>query len=202
MADNTIGDLPSETSVDRSTALIEVETNTPASRKMTIRDASGVGWVYLKDSNYTSSSMLSVNNTIVQLTNDELGSGTVTTYAPKNAAGSSHSLWSSNRINAATVGDVYTLRADFKAVTTTPSAYFDLRIDDGTATPNYIIQHLFPMTKGTGTVHEFSVSFPIFADATFVANGAKIMIDSSISNANLSVYDIAFFIKRDYAVGL
>lgn len=201
MADSTIQDLTEATDVDRTTTAIEVETSAPASRKMSIRNAMGMGWAYYQDGTYTSGSPLSVNNALVQLLIDGLGTDTEKGQLPVNASGNPIELWNTltDKITPINAGDAYDLRLDFKASTATPSTYMDLKLDIGTGTPVNIVTRTLQFPKGTGTTHSFSVGFPIFSLATFIANGGKLMLDTTGLGANVSVWDLGLFIKRDYA---
>jgi hypothetical protein len=201
MANSTIQDLSEATDVNRATTAIEVETDAPASRKMSIRNAMGMGWAYYEDGTYTSGSPLSVNNALVQLLIDGLGANTEKDQLPVNSSGSAIELWNTltDKITPINVGDAYDLRLDFQASTATPSTYMDLKLDIGTGTPNNIVTRTLTFPKGTGTAHSFSVGFPIFTLATFLSNGGKLMLDTTGLGANVSVWDIGLFIKRDYA---
>jgi len=169
----------------------------PKSYKISLRDLRGDGYGYWGDSTYTSGSPLVVNNSRVQLTIDGLASNTETSYLPKGVT----TFWntSTNKIVPENVGDGFIGRLDFKAVPSGTDVYFDIQIDigDGSVIDIFNDVELFP--KGTGVEQKFSIPLPFFSLSTFVSNGGKIYVDTTVGSKNMSVYDIGILVHRTFA---
>ncbi len=202
MANSTIQDLTEATNVDRTTTAIEVETSAPASRKMSIRNAVGGGFGFYADATYTSGSPLAVNNALTQLTNDGAKANSELSQLPVDAAGSAIQLWdtANDYITPVNVLDAYDLRLQFKATTSTPSAYLRVRLNIGTiGTPIWAVERFFSFVKGTGIEHPVSIGLPFFVSSDFFTNKGRLYIDTTGASASVNVYDIDLLVKRDYA---
>lgn len=201
MPDETIYDIQTEAyKLPMSTTFLEVDgAGTPRiTRKMQLKRLLGSGAGNYADSTYTSGSPLSVNNALVQLTCDGLGAATVKDL-PLTTGGTAFELWdtSTNTIRMQEDWDTWTLRISFVASSATASSYCDIKLDIGTGgSPVYISQETLIFTKGAGVAQNFSVTVAGFSRATFLANGCKIMLDSTSSGHNISVWDIGVFVNK------
>lgn len=148
------------------------------------------GWVYYKDSTYTSGSPLAVNNARVQLTNDGLGSTTETSFAPHDM-----SLWVGDKITPPYVGSSFSMRVDFKADPAGVSDWGDFQLDIGSGAPINVVTRTVTMQKSG--VNAVSIGVPIFCLTTFVTNGGKLYFDTSTSGDSIDVYDIAIFLAMN-----
>jgi hypothetical protein len=161
-----------------------------------INKAAGKGWEVYGDSAYTVGSPLVIANTTAQLTCDGLASSTNTSEKPFGA----NPLWNTttNKLNPVSVGDAYDLRVQFKAKVNANTAHFDFELDIG-GSLGVIFSRTLNHTKGVNAEGRYSIGVPIFALATFLANGGAINIDSTQDGATVSIYDIQIFEKLDYA---
>jgi hypothetical protein len=96
------------------------------------------------------------------------------------------------------LGDSYDMRIQFKAKVNSNNAHFDFILDIGGA-QGVIFSRTLNHTKGVNAEGRYSIGVPIFALATFIANGGTLNIDSTQDSAAVSMYDIQIFLKRDYA---
>ena len=148
------------------------------------------GWAVYADSVYTNASKLSISNAKVQLTIDGLGSQTNKKHLPKSMS----DLWSSDKIVADTVGDVYDVMLEFKADPNSSNDSGNLTIDVGSGSPINIVDRLINLSN-VGANH-ISIAFPIYVLHDFVKNGAKIYFDTSVTGNSIELYDISIFIVR------
>lgn len=147
------------------------------------------GFVFLQDSQYTTTNRLSVNNARVQLTNDGLGANTSTLYAPQGM----DSLWVNNELVPPYQGFYFNARIDFQCEPGGVSDYMEVQADIGTpGSPINILSRTQSFTK-TG-VNAVSIGVPIFCLATFVANNGKLYFDTSGSGDNIEIWGISLYI--------
>ena len=153
-----------------------------------------MGWGSYVDSQYTSGSPLNSSNAKTQITIDGLGSGSNTDYLPTGVT----DLWSTvdNKITPAAEGDAYDLRLDFTAEPTASTDFAEVTIDIGGAGTIPVATRTVTFAKTGAT--SFSIGFPIYCLATFLANGGKIYFDTSVSGDTIDIYDISLLIKRDF----
>lgn len=152
-----------------------------------------VGWAFYQDSAYTAGSPLTSNNARTQITIDGLGSTTVKDDLPTGIT----DFWSSDKIVPGGVGDAYDIRIDFDAVPQTSSDFAEVQVDIGTGTPINIVSRTITFAKTGAT--RISLGFPLFVGATFLANGGKVYLDTSVSGDSIDIYNASIFIKRDYS---
>ena len=158
--------------------------------------ANAIGWATYDGSAYTSVSPLTIASTKTQITIDGLGGSTNTDDLPDGVS----DYWNpaTNRIIPTAVGDAFDVRVGFKAKSSAVNAYFDITFDIGTPDGIVIAGETKMCPKGAGVETQYSVDIPIYALATFLANGCAIHFDTTASAFTLSVYDITIFLKQDY----
>lgn len=151
------------------------------------------GWAQYTDTIYTSGSPFTVTsgststlpNNAGTVLNTQLPTGVTSWYNP-----------ATNKITPSLDGDYYITTIRFKAMTTAPTAgYFDFGVDIGGAL-GVQFKETKIFAKGAGIEHNFSVIVPMFAAATFIANGGLVKITAG--NGNMTIYDISFQIDRTH----
>ena len=151
------------------------------------------GWGYYQDD---ASSNITVSTSDTLLTINGLGTNTSNSYLPLEIRGISD-LWSSNKMNAISIGDSYDLRLDFTVAskTCTPT-YLDMAFDiGGGVSPTIpIVQRTISLNKTPP--YSISIGFPLFSLSTFVSNGGQIFMKTDTGSLDISAR--AIFIKRDY----
>lgn len=151
------------------------------------------GWGYYQDGTYTESVPLAIDNARVQIEIDGAGSNTETGYSPSAGA-----LWdtTNDKITMNSVGDSFTFRLDFKAKASANNSFFNLQLDIGDDSQIVIAQKTLQMVKGVNVEQVFSETLSGFALSTFITNGGKIFLDTSVDSVNLEVYDIGIVITK------
>lgn len=151
------------------------------------------GWGYYQDSAITN---LTVTTTASLFTIDGTGTISNSDYLPLDIRGISE-LWSSNKVNAISLGDGYDVRLDFTITNKTGSpTYIDLDFDiGGGATPSIVIVNKTINVFKTPP-YNLSVIFPLFSLANFITNGGQIFIKTD--SGTLTIGARAILIKRDY----
>jgi hypothetical protein len=152
----------------------------------------GNGWGYYKDDE---ASDLTVNTTASLIEINGLDSNSNSNYLPLGIRGVSE-LWSSDKINAISVGDGYDVRLDLAITAKTGSpTYIDLQFDiGGGASPTIVI-----VSKTISLVktppYNVSATFPLFSLTTFVANGGQMFVKTD--TGTVTIGSRAILIKRD-----
>lgn len=149
------------------------------------------GWASYSTTTYTNASPFTVtpNSTVTLLNN---ANNSIITDLPSGVTAFYNGT--TNKITPIAIGDSYTVNVRFKARTTMNNDYLSLFIDIGAGTQ--INAEAKQFLKGANTEQPFSFTMPIFTLATFVANGGEIKISSN--EGTISVYDITYFIIRNY----
>ena len=155
----------------------------------------GKGWGMYDDDTYTLGSPLSVTSAggNVLLPCDGAGSNTVTSEQPAEGA-----LWDvvNDKIISDKSGNAFDVRIDFKAKNDNLTGSFDIFFDIGDPSGIVVSSRTYTFPKGANTEVQFSIGIPLFSMATFVANGCKVYIDSTVGNT--LIYEISIFVKKDY----
>lgn len=147
------------------------------------------GWNRFDDSAYTSGSPFLVNDgTKVDLPNN--GNLFQDSVGPDVFYDTS-----SNKLVGINKNDTYILTIAFIAsATNANNGYLDVTMS-GPAGYNRIADTVtFP--KGNGEIHPIHLVWQYYADADFVANGAKIEVGAT--GTDVQIYDIIYFIQRVY----
>ena len=155
-----------------------------------------LGWGYYNDNQYTEASPLAVNNARVQVPINGLGLTTEKGFLPPDGE-----LWDAvtNDILMDTIGQGFNFRLDWKAKSADQNAYYDMELDIGDGASIVIIGKTIPMIKGVNIAERFSETISGFALANFVANGARIFLDSTADGSNISIYDIGIKVERTFS---
>lgn len=161
-----------------------------------VQTSQAKGWAQYEDDTYTSGSPLSITAAggDVLLECDGAGSNTVTSELPSDGA----LLWdtTNDKFLSGNIGDAFDVRVDFDAKNTNVTGAFDMKIDIGDPSGIVIVERTLTFAKGANTEQHFSIGFPLYSMATFVANGAKIYINSITGDTTM--YNISVFAKKDY----
>lgn len=149
------------------------------------------GWASYSTTTYTNASPFTVapNSTVTLLNN---ANNSIIADLPLGVTAFYNGT--TNKITPVAIGDSYTVNVRFKARTTMNNDYLSLFIDIGAGTQ--INAEAKQFLKGANTEQPFSFTMPIFTLATFVANGGEIKLSSN--GGTISVYDITYFIIRNY----
>ena len=151
-----------------------------------------IGWEYYEDNVYTSGSPLAVNNARVQLTNDGLAAATNTDQGPIGHA----ALWSSDAIQADSVGEAFNVRVDFTCNPAGVSDYCELEFDIGGGGSIIVASRTVSFQKTGNTI--ISNTTALFAGSTFVTNGCDLYINTSNSGDSIDIFDISILIQKVY----
>lgn len=195
----TISDLTPDENPNLTEAILEYETSEGSAgvtRRVTAKNLTKTGWAYYKDTALTSGSPLVVNDARVKLTNNGAHANTNKAYLPVDVT----DLWntSTGKITPKEVGDAYMVRVEFTAKPNTSDAHMKMELDIGNGSPENIVHHHILFPKGQ-VPHSFSISFPIFTLATFLANGGEIFFDTTSGSHQVDIYDVALLVVRVFA---
>jgi hypothetical protein len=162
----------------------QVRVYPPQSNKM------GLGWARYDDTQYTSLSPL----TLV---------ANVEVVMPNNAGNKIENILNSNisyyngttkKIQAENVNDVYVMTVFFKATAVNASdCWLDMKLANAGATQYERLGQSLFLKKGNNIEVKFHEVFQYYSDLDFITNGAQWKL---ISNKNIQIYDIIYFIQR------
>jgi hypothetical protein len=145
---------------------------------------SPTGWGVYADTATPVTDDIVVTTSDTQFTVDGLGGTTNEDYLPKAIRGIG-SLWAGDLITPITEGDGLDLRVQFEIVSVTGSpSRIDLKLDIGGGGSIVIVADSKSIKNTSPQTVVFS--FPIFALATFLANGGKINIAVDTGTANIN----------------
>ena len=158
-----------------------------------IQDAKG--WAYYDDSTYTSGSPLNIDNARTAISIDGAGPTSESRFLPGDGE-----LWdtSNNLIIGRNLGDVLTVRLDFKGVANNNNSYFDIEFDIGSGSPNVIVSKTRVARKGSGNEQRYSITVQLYTLDTFITNGCKIYLDTTGSGHDYDFYDFGILVERTY----
>jgi len=145
------------------------------------------GWARYDDSQYTSSSKLSLLDGIEVV-------------LPNNASSiyRSHpsiSFYNGTKVTAVNENDVYQMTVVFRcSAANANQTYLSLHFEGGNGTPYDRIRSDVNFPKGNDVSHDFHGIFQYYADADFVTNGSEWRITANGGTAK--IWDIIFFIQR------
>ena len=145
-------------------------------------------WENVGDTQYTEVSPFAVvGGTTVKMPNN--AGSRLNTYMPVGIK-----FWNevTQKVTPQGVGEVYSLRVNFKAKSSTVTNSFDILLDIG-GTQGIILESVATFPKGSGIETPFSSTTSVFIGATFIANGGDIQINPV---DDIEIYDISFFISR------
>lgn len=153
------------------------------------------GWARYDGDQYTSSSKLTIT------------AGAAAVALPNNAATKIETYMNSEvpyyngttgKVQMANEGDVYSMTVVFKASSASASSVdFTLSLVSTSATPYERVSKTMKFSKGNNVTQNIYETFHFYADADFVASGNQWKIECS--GANMSVWDVIFFIEKSYA---
>lgn len=102
-----------------------------------------------------------------------------------------------NKFLGGRVGDYYLITTRFKAVPSANGSHLDMFLDLG---PGGIIAlQSIPFSKGTGTVQDMLLTFPVICTQAFLDNGAIPKVTAAHSTIN--IYEVKFDIVRVFSSG-
>jgi hypothetical protein len=139
------------------------------------------------------------NTTPAPISINSLGAVTDERYLPREMRGVS-SFWNTaiNRIISPQLGDSFDVRVDFSVISTTASpTYILFQLDMGAPGSPIIIAEEEISFDRTATPFAFSVSFPVFAAETFMANGAQLLLSTNTGTASLGPRRV--FVGRSFS---
>lgn len=157
---------------------------------------SGLGWARYDDTQYTTSSFLTVTDgTNVVIPNN--AGFSVTTYMNSSVA---FYNGTTKKVQTQNDGDVYTMIVTFKAKA--PNAnqtHIDVSLSSTGATPYDRVSKSLTFAKGNNEWQNFYESFSFYADADFVTNGNQWKIYAV--GGNVDVAGCIYFIQRTFNAG-
>ena len=141
------------------------------------------GWGHYKDN----SGAQVFGTTDTQLTINAAGAETEEAYLPREIRGSA-TLWDTltSAVTPVALGDSFTLRIDIPVTSEGGNpAELVLQIDIGdNSTPYVIVEQTIP--TGKTVPYTVSVSIPLFAGSTFIANGARIFMHTNAGTVTVT----------------
>jgi hypothetical protein len=158
---------------------------------------SGMGWARYDDTQYTTSSFLTVvaDATAIAIPNN--AGNIINTYI--NSAIPFYD-GSTRKIQAENSGDVYSVIVTFKAKA--PNAnqtHMEISLASTGATPYDRVSKSLGFVKGNNQWENFYDSFHFYADADFVASGNQFKILAS--GGNVDIASAIYFIQRTFNAG-
>jgi len=157
---------------------------------------SGLGWARYDDTQYTTSSFLTVTGgTNVVIPNN--AGFSVTTYMNSSVA---FYNGTTKKVQTQNDGDVYTMIVTFKAKA--PNAnqtHIDVSLSSTGATPYDRVSKSLNFAKGNNQWENFYESFSFYADADFVTNGNQWKIYAV--GGDVDVAGCIYFIQRTFNAG-
>lgn len=207
MADKRITELNQLTELDSNDVFAVVDLSASETKKVPFQTlinsvtgsippglgSEGLGWARYDDGQYTTSSPLIISgSTSATLPNN--GAYTEETYM-----NSSKKFYepSTQKIQSTFVGDVYQMVITFKAKA--PNAnqtHIDLSLTATGATPYDRVSKSLVFAKGNDIWENFYESFHFYADADFVANGNRWILEAD--GGDVFVGDVIYFIQRTF----
>jgi hypothetical protein len=158
---------------------------------------SGMGWARYDDTQYTTSSFLTVVDGAVAIAIPNNAGNIINTYI--NSAIPFYD-GTTKKIQAENSGDVYSVIVTFKAKA--PNAnqtHIDISLASTGATPYDRVSKSLGFIKGNDQWENFYDSFQFYSDADFVANGNQFKILASGGNVNIA--SAIYFIQRTFNAG-
>lgn len=157
---------------------------------------SGLGWARYDDTQYTTSSFLTVTDGTNVVMPNNAGSS-VTTYMNSSVA---FYNGTTKKVQTQNEADVYTMIVTFRAKA--PNAnqtHIDLSLSSTGATPYDRVSKSLNFAKGNNQWENFYESFSFYADADFVTNGNQWKIYAV--GGDVDVSGCIYFIQRTFNAG-
>jgi len=154
---------------------------------------SGLGWARYDDTQYTTSSFLTVTDGTNVVIPNNAGSS-VTTYINSSVA---FYNGTTKKVQTENEADVYTMIVTFKAKA--PNAnqtHIDISLSSTGATPYDRVSKSLTFAKGNNQWQNFYESFSFYADADFVTNGNQWKIYAI--GGDVHVASCIYFIQRKH----
>jgi hypothetical protein len=151
-----------------------------------------LSWARYDDTQYTTSSFLSVTVAGGEVTIPNNGGYSVTTHLHSDIQ---FYNTGSQLIQVENEGDVYSMTVTFRAKTSNANAaWMRIQLDSVGLTPyNRVGKDLF-FGKGNNVWHDFHEVFQFYADSDFVANGNRWKIQAF--EATIDISNVIYFIQR------
>lgn len=156
-----------------------------------------MGWARYDDTQYTTSSFLTVVDGAAAIPIPNNAGNTVTTYINSVLA---FYDGSTKKIQMENSGDVYSMIVTFRAKA--PNANqtrIDISLASTGATPYERVSKSLVFSKGNNEWENFYESFHFYADADFVTNGNQFKILAV--GGNIDVANTIYFIQRTFNAG-
>jgi hypothetical protein len=158
---------------------------------------SGLGWARYDDTQYTTSSFLTVTADALAVVLPNNAGNVIETYI-----NSSLTFYdsTSKKIQMQNVGDVYSMVVTFRAKA--PNAnqtHIDISLASTGATPYDRVSKSLNFAKGNNQWENFYDVFNFYADADFVASGNQWKIFASGGDVHIS--NVIYFIQRTFNAG-
>lgn len=157
---------------------------------------SGLGWARYDDTQYTTSSFLTVTDGTNVVMPNNAGSS-VTTYMNSSVA---FYNGTTKKVQTQNEGDVYTMIVTF--IAKAPNAnqtHIDISLSSTGATPYDRVSKSLTFAKGNNQWQNFYESFSFYADADFITNGNQWKIYAV--GGDVHVAGCIYFIQRTFNAG-
>jgi hypothetical protein len=158
---------------------------------------SGLGWARYDDTQYTTSSFLTVTADALAVVLPNNAGNVIETYINSSLA---FYDGTSKKVQMQNVGDVYSMVVTFRAKA--PNAnqtHIDISLASTGATPYDRVSKSLNFAKGNNQWENFYDVFNFYADADFVASGNQWKIFANGGDVHIS--NIIYFIHRTFNAG-
>lgn len=158
---------------------------------------SGLGWARYDDTQYTTSSFLTVVDGAAAVALPNNAGNVIETYM--NSAKAFYN-GTTKKVQAENSGDVYTMVVTFQAKA--PNAnqtHIDISFSSTGATPYDRVSKSLGFIKGNNQWENFYETFDFYADSDFVTNGNQWKLTAS--GGNVDVAGTIYFIQRTFNAG-
>ena len=151
-----------------------------------------LSWARYDDTQYTTSSFLSVTVASGEVTLPNNGGYSVTTHLHSDIQ---FYNTGSQKVYAETEGDVYVMTVTFKAKTSkADTSYVRIQMDSAGSTPYRRVGKDLFFGKGNDVWHDYHEVFQFYADTDFVTNGNQWKIRAN--GATVDISNVIYFIQR------
>jgi hypothetical protein len=184
-----------QSGITKKTTLEDIRTYTTGSTPGL--GGTGLGWARYDDTQYTTSSFLTVVDGAAAVTLPNNGGSSVVTYM--NSVKPFYD-GTTKKVQAENSGDVYTMVVTFQAKA--PNAnqtHIDISFSSTGATPYDRVSKSLGFIKGNNQWENFYETFDFYADSDFVTNGNQWKITAS--GGNFDIASAIYFIQRTFNAG-
>jgi hypothetical protein len=181
--------------ITKKTTLEDIRTYTTGSTPGL--GGTGLGWARYDDTQYTTSSFLTVIDGAAAVVLPNNAGNSVVTYM--NAVKPFYN-GTTKKVQVENVGDVYTMVVTFQAKAANANqTHIDISFSSTGATPYDRVSKSLGFIKGNNQWENFYETFDFYADSDFVTNGNQWKLTAT--GGNFDVAGAIYFIQRTFNAG-